>query len=283
LLTTRISTLIDPCNDAIIAATLGGIVVAWNPAAERMYGYSAGEAVGKHISFLFPKENQDELAPFMESIRRGEKVDHYEAVRVRKDGTRIDVSVTISPIVGRGGKILGASAIARDITERKRDHDRIRYLATHDSLTGLLNYGAFLEALGAELRRSERSGRPFSLLLFDLDGLKAINDHYGHLVGSGALRRLGHILQSNCRSIDAAARHGGDEFALLLVETEKEPALQVAERIGRQLAVDHGKTPLSASVGVSTYPSDGRTTETLLAVADQDLYRKKSRKLVNPA
>src|SRR5215469_5858937 len=77
LLTTRISTLIDPCNDAIIAATLGGIVVAWNPAAERMYGYSAAEAVGKNISFLFPKEKRDEFAPILKSIRRGERVEHY--------------------------------------------------------------------------------------------------------------------------------------------------------------------------------------------------------------
>lgn len=190
LLTTRISAFVEPCNDAIIAKTLDGIIVAWNPAAERMYGYAAAEVLGKHVSLLFPKEKRDELAPIMESIRRGERVEHYETVRVRKDGTSIHASVTISPIIGRGGKILGASAITRDITQRKRAQEHIRYLASHDSLTGLLNYGAFMDALATELHRSERSGRPFSLLFFDLDGLKAINDHYGHLVGSGALRRL---------------------------------------------------------------------------------------------
>jgi diguanylate cyclase (GGDEF)-like protein/PAS domain S-box-containing protein len=283
LLTTRISPFVEPCNDAIISKTLDGIIVTWNPAAERMFGYSAAEAVGKPISFLFPKEKRHELAPILKSIRRGERLEHYETVRVRKDGTHIDVSVTISPILGRGGKILGASVIARDITEHKKAQERIQYLATHDSLTGLLNYGAFTDALGAELRRSERSGCAFSLLLFDLDGLKAINDHYGHLVGSVALRRLAHVLQCNCRSIDAAGRYGGDEFGLLLVQTEKETALRVAERIEGQLAADHGEISLSASVGVSTYPCDGRTTETLLAAADQDLYIKKPRKPANQA
>jgi len=277
LLAKRISPFVEPCNDAIIAKTLDGIIVAWNPAAERIYGYSATEAVGKHIKFIFPKEKRQELPPIMASIRRGERLDHYETVRVRKDGARIDVSVTISPILGRGGKILGASVIARDITKHKKAQERIRYLATHDSLTGLLNYGAFMEALGAELQRAERSGRSFSLLLFDVDGLKAINDHHGHLVGNGALRRLAHVLECNCRSIDAAARYGGDEFTLLFVETEKEEALRVAERIERQLGASQG-IPLSASVGVSTYPCDGRTMETLLAAADQDLYRRKPRK-----
>src|ERR1700746_224346 len=283
LLTTRIFPFVEPCNDAIISKTLDGIIVTWNPAAERMFGYSAAEAVGKPISFLFPKEKRHELAPILKSIRRGERLEHYETVRVRKDGTHIDVSVTISPILGRGGKILGASVIARDITEHKKAQERIQYLATHDSLTGLLNYGAFIDALGAELRRSERSGCPFSLLLFDLDGLKAINDHYGHLFGSVALRRLAHVLQCNCRSIDAAGRYGGDEFGLLLVQTEKETALRVAERIEGQLAADHGEISLSASVGVCTYPCDGRTTETLWAAADQDLYRKNPRKPANQA
>src|SRR5215470_11999272 len=81
LLAKRISPFVQPCNDAIVAKTLDGIIVAWNPAAERIYGYSATEAVGKHIKFIFPKEKRQELPPIMASIRRGERLDHYETVR----------------------------------------------------------------------------------------------------------------------------------------------------------------------------------------------------------
>ena len=272
----HISLIVNSCDDAIIAKTLDGIIVAWNPAAERMYGYTAAEVLGKHVNLLFPPENGGELAPIMERIRRGERVEHYETVCLRKDGSRIDVSVSVSHIIGRGGKLLGASAIVRDVTEGKRSQQHIQYLAMHDSLTGLANYGVLMEALEAELRRSERTGHPFSVLLLDLDGLKAINDHFGHLIGSRALCRLARILQCHCRSIDTAARYGGDEFALLLVETEKEAALRVAERIVQQLAADDEKPALSVSVGLSAYPHDGRTTETLLATADRVLYERKS-------
>src|SRR3989442_12033076 len=101
-------------------------------------------------------------------------------------------------------------ATAFEVAERKRAEDEVRYLVASDPLTGLANYSRLLEVFDAEAKRSKRTGRPFALLLLDLDGLKKINDAHGHLAGSRALCRLSNVLRLHCRAIDIAARHGGD-------------------------------------------------------------------------
>jgi diguanylate cyclase (GGDEF)-like protein/PAS domain S-box-containing protein len=275
LLNNSLSTIVETSDDAIVAKTLDCTIVSWNPGAERIYGYSAAEVIGKPISILFPAELKNELGPIMKRIRQGKRFDHYETVRLRKDRTRIEVSVTVSPIRDAKGRILGASSIARDITNRKRAEERMRFLALHDPLTGLANYRKLMDVLETELERSARSKRPFSLLLLDLDGLKVINDKHGHLVGSRALCRLADALRRHCRAIDTAARYGGDEFVVLLVETDRNAALTVARRIRDRVARDREKPPISVSVGVTVCPEDGETVESLLAAADRELYKQK--------
>ena len=122
----RFAAIVKSSDDAIIGKTLGGIITSWNKGAERLYGYSADEAVGQPISMLVPPERRDEIPSILESIRRGEKVDHFETVRVTKDGTRLDISLTVSPIREYEGNIIGASAIARDITEHKLAEEALR-------------------------------------------------------------------------------------------------------------------------------------------------------------
>jgi diguanylate cyclase (GGDEF)-like protein len=155
--------------------------------------------------------------------------------------------------------------------------ENVRHLAVSDPLTGLANYRRLVEALEGEIQRSRRTGRPFSLLLFDLDGLKQLNDNYGHLVGSEALRRVANVLRVNCRSIDTAARYGGDEFALILPETSMNEAQEVAHRICNNVARDGELPPISVSVGVATYAQGGETLEALIGAADQALYNSKRR------
>ena len=164
-----------------------------------------------------------------------------------------------------------------DLTERKRGEERAQLLALTDPLTGLGNYRRLLDVLHAEIERSGRTGRPFAVLLLDLDGLKQINDGYGHLAGSRALCRLGDVLRLSCRAIDTAARYGGDEFALILPETTARAAGFVAARIRRRLAKNTQQPPLSATTGVAGYPQDSETIEALLRTADRELYRMKSR------
>jgi PAS domain S-box-containing protein/putative nucleotidyltransferase with HDIG domain len=116
---THLVAIVDASDDAIIGKTLDGIITSWNAGAQRLYGYTAEEAVGQPISMLIPPDHPDELPEILARLGRGERVDHYETVRVRKDGVRLDVSITVSPIRDASGKVIGASSIGRDITERK--------------------------------------------------------------------------------------------------------------------------------------------------------------------
>jgi diguanylate cyclase len=147
----------------------------------------------------------------------------------------------------------------------------LRGEAAKDSLTGLANYQCFVRALDREIKRSQRTGREFALLLFDLDRLKKINDRYGHVIGCQALCRLADVLGIGCRDIDIVARFGGDEFAVISPETAAAPANFVAQRLCNSLANDGPRPKLSVSVGRGVYPQDGESIEDLLVAADLKL------------
>ena len=122
-ITAYLASIVQSCDDAIIGKTLEGIVVSWNAGAERLYGYSADEMIGRSMSVLIPSYRPEELPEIFEAIKRGESVDGLETVRIRKGGTPVEVSLTISPIKDGTGRIVGASAVARDITRRKQEED----------------------------------------------------------------------------------------------------------------------------------------------------------------
>jgi PAS domain S-box-containing protein len=142
----RFAAIVESSDDAIIGKTLEGIITSWNKGAERIYGYSASEAVGQPISMLVPPERPDEVPKILERIGRGEKVDHSETVRVTKDGRRLDISLTVSPIKNSEGDIIGASTIARDITERKAAEEALERQARQSALRG--GVGAAMSAGG---------------------------------------------------------------------------------------------------------------------------------------
>jgi diguanylate cyclase (GGDEF)-like protein len=163
------------------------------------------------------------------------------------------------------------------LIDQARLFDQVRTLAVSDPLTGLANYRRLIAVIESELDRSRRTNRPFSIVLLDMDGLKVINDRYGHLVGSRALVRLGKILRNHSRAIDTPARYGGDEFALVLPEAPREIATRVATRVRERLAMETEEPALSVSAGIAAYPEDGDTAEKLLGSADRVLYRMKRR------
>lgn len=181
--------------------------------------------------------------------------------------TLAHVLMVLSYVVVLGGTLLDNAQL----------FDQVSRMAASDSLTGLANHRRLLEVLETEIQRSRRTGRSFAVLLFDLDGLKRINDRYGHLTGSRAIRRLGAALRVSSRTIDTPARYGGDEFALVLPESGEQEARLAATRICDQLARDGQEPQISVSVGLAVYPTDGTTIEKILGAADQELYQMKGR------
>jgi PAS domain S-box-containing protein len=124
-----LASIVESSDDAIITKDLNAIITSWNRAAERIFGYSAKEAIGKPVTILIPRDRHDEEPTILERVRRGERIDHYETVRLHKDGSRLNISLTVSPLRDVAGNIVGASKIARDVTDRKRAEAQIVVLA----------------------------------------------------------------------------------------------------------------------------------------------------------
>ncbi len=164
--------------------------------------------------------------------------------------------------------------LAAEVAERRRSERDARFMSVSDRLTGLGNYRRLIDSLETEIVRSERMQRPFVFVLMDLDGLKQINDIHGHPEGNRALCRVSNVLKLNCRSIDTAARFGGDEFALILPESGIEFGHRIAERIRNRLANDGEFPVLSISIGLSVW-TEGATADSLIQVADRALYENK--------
>jgi diguanylate cyclase (GGDEF)-like protein/PAS domain S-box-containing protein len=266
---------LEAAANPIVISRRDGTIIWVNKAFEQLSGYTREEALGQNTSFLKSGQHSSSFYKDMwETVLSGEKW-RGELYNRRKDGSLYQEEMTITPVKNSAGDITHFIAIKLDITDRKQEEEQIRNLALTDPLTGLGNYRRLLEVFDSEIKRSSRTARSFAVLLLDLDGLKKINDVHGHLVGSRALGRVAEILKLHCRQIDTAARYGGDEFAVILPETECEAARHVAERICEQVRNDGEKPAISVSAGTAIFPQDGKTIDALLATADRALYREK--------
>jgi two-component system, cell cycle response regulator len=270
--------LVDNPAYGIFCCNAEGETVAVNQALAIMLGYESKEEL------LAAKPSSELLSSFGKGsslVGHSTEAKRIEPVEIewkRKDGTSLKARLSGRGVHDEHGTFSGYEIIAVDVTEQRTLEDQLRLQAASDSLTGLANHRRLFEILHAEICRSNRTGREFSLVLLDLDGLKDVNDRYGHPTGDRALCRLGQILRDCCRSIDTAARHGGDEFALVLPETGIADATSVALRIRDLLARETEAPALSVSVGIASHPKDADTIGTLLYAADRSLYAMKDKK-----
>ncbi len=284
--------IVQSTDDSIISTSLDGTILSWNPGATRMYGHTADEIVGRNASLLIPPDRPDELAQIMRRLARGERIEHFETVRWRKDGALIHVSLTMSPIRDQYGNVIACSAIGRDITERKRIEEQIAFLAYHDRLTGLPNRAMFEEIAEMGLARARRSGLAVAVLYLDLDNFKMVNDSLGHAAGDDLLRQVAGRLNEASRETDLVARLGGDEFLVLLTDLSQvrsgeqgaaEAAQLAAETVAGRIhealmkpfVVADAELYLSTSIGISLFPFDADDARTLLKNADMAMYQSK--------
>jgi PAS domain S-box-containing protein len=191
----RLAAIVDSSEDAVIGKTLDGIITSWNAAAERLYGYTAEEAVGRHISLIVPPELHGQLEGIHEHLRAGRRVAHLETTRVRKDGTLVEVSVSASPIKDGSGQVVGAATIGRDVTERRRAEQALRE--------------------STELNRAVMNSQPAHIAVLDRQGrIIEVNDAWRSFAaengGGAGLTDIGADYLSVCRQAasddDAAAR-----------------------------------------------------------------------------
>ena len=267
--------LVDNPSYGIFRCDAQGKFLNVNQALVTMLGYATKEEL---LAANHPSDGVFNLGTCSALAGRSSETMRINPMEIewkRKNGTTLKAKLSGRGIYDEHGDCVGHEIIAVDITEQRTLEEQLRHQASSDSLTGLANHRRFFDVLHAEISRSQRTMREFSLVLLDLDGLKEINDRYGHLAGDRALCRLAHILADCCRSVDTAARQGGDEFALVLPETGIAAAKLVGHRICGLVVKDEEEPRISVSAGVVSYPKDAVTIGTLVHAADRALYAMK--------
>ena len=289
----RYKAIVSTSEDAILSKDLQGVITSWNTAAEKLYGFTAEEVIGKSIFMLVPKESKEDLLLLIQRVMQGISVPHYRAYRLRKDGLQIPVMLSLSPIRDLQGNVIGISSVGHDISEQVRLEEQVKEMAFHDPLTKLANRRLLDNRISLALAVNRRSRSHSALLFIDLDNFKPLNDSHGHEAGDLLLIEVAQRLKSCVREVDTIARIGGDEFVVLLTELEaeegiaKQHALEVAEKIRlsleesyslevQQQSADKKVSHMcSASIGVTLFSGVEKSHDELLIEADAGMYEAK--------
>jgi diguanylate cyclase (GGDEF)-like protein/PAS domain S-box-containing protein len=272
--------------DAVVAVTLDQTVVLFSPAAEKLFGYSRDEMLGKPLDVLMPHQYRSDHAAKVNDFHRkgsrarymGDRKSHLTGLR--KDGTEVLLGATILTVATDRGPVM--VAMLRDISERIIFQNELSRLASADPLTGQLNRRAFLESFEREWNRAFRYKSGLSLLMFDLDHFKHINDAYGHDAGDQVICGFAELVRSSLRDIDLFSRWGGEEFIAALPHTDLRAARNVAERIRKAIARHRfeaaGFDPFSVtvSIGVTDINNGEIAYQQMIKLADNALYEAKN-------
>lgn len=289
--------LADNATDVIWTMSLSGLFTYISPSAEKLTGFSVVELMQQQMKQLVTAESYAQVKLQMrkaaQALQQSREYPDYvgEVEQVCKDGRRVWSEVKISGMYDPQGALVGILGVSRDLTERRKIEEQMRYMAQHDTLTGLPNRTLFADRLQKALQYAVRHQKSMALMLLDLNKFKPVNDSHGHAVGDLLLQQVAERLQLAIRASDTVARIGGDEFIILLPQIDSERSvILVAEKIQqaiRQTFAIQGLTiQISCSIGTAIYPADGETELELSKIADQRMYKQKaaaSQPCLNPA
>ncbi|MDP3713233.1 MAG: EAL domain-containing protein [Mycobacteriales bacterium] len=258
----HLSAIVASTADAVFTKDLDGTIRSWNRGAEEIYGYTADDVIGRHVSLLAPDNDGAEVRAILAAVSAGETIRGLETVRRRRDGSSVDISITVSPLYGEDDDVVGASVIGRDITDRRDLERQLARLATHDTLTDLPNRVLLVDRLTQALARAARHGRPLAVLFVDLDRFRLVNADVGYLVGDQVLVEVAGRLRAAVAPGDTVARFAGDSFVVVCEEISAEDAEAVAASIRTALAQPTAVTeiarPATATMGITD--AGGSTT-----------------------
>jgi len=273
----RLNSIVLKMKEGLLVVNEDGAIDSLNPAAQDMFRLSELDSIGTNVFDLlsFPDIQSDVLScDFIVSHLSGST----ECTGVSGE-TSFPADVSIIELPMDSGRLY--TIIVRDISIQKEAEDKLKKLALYDHLTGLPNRTLFYESCDSILFQSERLGTTFAVLFIDLDGFKGINDTLGHDAGDNLLCQVGKRIQKRIRKSDRAARLGGDEFVAILANIDdglaaESIASSIVESLGEPFKLDGIKCMIGASVGVSVYPDNGRTSDHLLQSADTAMYAAKN-------
>lgn len=277
----RYRALFELTNDAVFILSLDLVHLAVNKQAADLLGYRIDELVGMHAKQIVAPEEFFETQERASIPLAGKTPKIYEQTFIRKDGSRVSVEISVALVHDQEGSPLHIQSIVRDITERKQTMESLLERAVSDPLTDCFNRRHFFTLAEKEFSRSVRYDHPISVIMLDLDHFKRINDLFGHAIGDQVLQSIVKTCQENIRDFDILGRYGGEEFVILLPETNIENARQAADRIRKEIEkssieTDAGMISITASLGITSLTDeDDLTLDKLLDRADQALYKSK--------
>ncbi|WP_028104038.1 putative bifunctional diguanylate cyclase/phosphodiesterase [Pseudoduganella violaceinigra] len=267
--------ILDQIHESVLTMDLNGFITSWNKGAERLFGYTAVEALGRNIIFLYEDEDEASCDAF---LAHGGRL--MEVRRRKKSGEIFWASLSLSQLCDMEDRSIGLVAYLTDITERKRAEERIHHLAYYDELTGLPNRSLLAKLMDQALTVAQRSKGSGCVMFIDLNRFKLINDTLGRRVGDALLREVAQRFRLVLRDQDVVARLSSDEFAVGLFDINQHyeasmVANELLDAVNEPFLIDGHDLRVSASIGISVYPQDGNDAETLLRLADIAMYRAK--------
>lgn len=272
----------ETSNEGIVITDAQQRILQVNEAFTRITGYASEEVLGSTPRVLSSGLEQQSFYEHMRQCLLSEGQWSGEVTNRRKNGSIYTEWLTINAVRDENDRVTGYVAAFTDVTERKRDEARIRHQAQYDYLTDLPNRAALYDRLRQIHASAERYGRQYGVIFLDLDNFKPINDEYGHDTGDALLRMVSQRLRENVRAADLVARHGGDEFVILVPELQTaEEARALADKllsiIGQPYLIAHRLLAVTPSIGIALFPDHGTDPDNLVRAADLAMYEAKHR------